>query len=110
MIEESISMSEKNIDYLPISRLGRGYAGQAIDMMNDNDSVIYVLRNNEPVAVIMPFSDYQVYLDLMRSNERINKKETSARLAGSLHQYADKTKVAGEKGFYQEGMKKKYGK
>jgi PHD/YefM family antitoxin component YafN of YafNO toxin-antitoxin module len=110
MLEEEIFMSEKNIDYVPISKLGRGYAGQAIDRMNENDSVIYVLRNNEPTAVIMPFDDYRLYLDLLKSNERINKKEASARLAGSLKQFSDPSKVEGEKEYYRRGLNGKYGK
>ena len=110
MLEEAIIMREKNIDYVPISKLGRGYAGQAIDRMNENDSVICVLRNNEPAAVIISFEDYQLFLNLMRSQERVNKKEVSNKLAGSLHQFADPDKIEGEREFYHKGLLEKYGK
>ena len=102
-------MSEGNIDYVPISKLSRGYAGQAIDRMNENDSVIFVLRNNEPAAVIMSVEDYRLYVDLMKSNERINRKEAGERLAGCLHQYADPSKIKDEKDYYRKVMTDKHG-
>ena len=103
-------MTEKNIDYVPISKLGRGYAGQAIDNMNANESVIYILRNNEPTAVIISFEDYQNYLKVMKSADRLNKTMVCDELAGSLRGYADTSKIDGEKEFYKIGLAKKYGK
>ena len=103
-------MSERNIDYISISKLGRGYAGQIIDQMNANESVIYVLRNNKPAAVIMSYEDYQVYLNAIKSEKRINKAETVMKSAGSLHEFAKPDKVADEREFYQMGIVNKYGK
>ncbi len=103
-------MTEKNIDYVPISKLGRGYAGRAIDKMNANESIIYILRNNEPTAVIMSFEDYQNYLKIIKSFDRLNKSKVCDELSGSLHEYADSRKIEGEKEFYKTGLAKKYGK
>ena len=101
-------MSKRNIDYVPISKLGRGYVSKLIGEMNDNDSVIYVLRNNEPTAVILSMKEYNNYLDLLKANNMINKKQASERVAGSLHEFADFSKIAGEKEFYRKGIKMKY--
>ena len=103
-------MSERNIDYIPISKLGRGYAGKLIDKMNENDSVIYVLKNNEPTAVIMSMKDYEDYLDVLKANDRVNKKQASERSAGSLHEYADASKIGGEREQYHKGLYTRHGK
>jgi len=110
MYLEDVFMNERNIDYVPISKFSRGYAGQAIDKMNNDNSVIYIMRNNKPAAVILTFEDYQSYLNTMKSNERINKIEISNKLAGSLNQFADTEKVSGEKDFYLKGLVDKYEK
>ena len=103
-------MSERNIDYVPISKLSRGYAGKLIDEMNESETVIYVLRNNEPTAVIMSMKDYNEYLSAMKVNERINKKKNSIKIAGSLHLYADPLKANEEREFYRKGLNSRYGK
>ena len=59
---------------------------------------------------MMPVSDYQEYLKLMNIQTRINKKEISGRLAGSLHKYADSSKISGEEEYYRKGIGEKYGK
>ena len=101
-------MNERNIDYVPISKLSRGYAGKIIEKMNRTESVIFILRNNEPTAVLMPFEDYDNYLKIVKANKRINRKETISKLAGSLHDYADVNKVEGEKEFYRKALRNRH--
>lgn len=100
-------MTEKNIDYVPISKLSRGYAGQMIDNMHKNESVVFILRNNEPAAVILSLEDYKIFLELIKSSQRINKKSISTKLAGSLYRFSDVQKNEGEKIFYRKAMNKR---
>ncbi|MBR4462477.1 MAG: hypothetical protein IKS51_07870 [Erysipelotrichaceae bacterium] len=102
-------MINKNIDYVPISRLSRGYAGQMIDKMYQDDSVVFIMRNNEPTAVILSIDDYNIYLNMIRSSARINKKEISSKIAGSLHQFADPEKIDGERDFYKKDLSRRNG-
>ena len=103
-------MSERKIDYISISRLSRGYAGKIIDEMTDNDSVIFVMRNNEPTAVIMSMEEYQNYMNMKANVAKINKLSSIKSTAGSLHEYADPAKIPGEKNYYQKALAEKYGK
>ena len=102
-------MIDQNIEYVPISRLSRGYAGQIIDNMHKNDSVIYIIRNNEPTAVILSIDDYNIYLQTVKAAQRINKTDAIRKTAGSLHRYADTEKIDGEKEFYRQALSKRNG-
>ena len=54
--------------------------------------------------------DYEDYLDVLRANDRVNKKQASERSAGSLHEYADASKIGGEREQYRKGLYAKHGK
>ena len=95
-------MTERTIQYVPISQLGRGYAGKIIDSMLSNEAIIYIMRNNEPTAVIISIDDYNAYLMMMNASKRINKKEVNAKLSGSLRQYSAAEKVGGERDYYRK--------
>ena len=93
-------MEEKTIDYVPISKLSRGYAGRIIDQMKENDSLIFVLRNNSPDAVIMSMGSFRKLIETKNKKTRETKDSTIDSLAGSLHQYADASGIGEEKAFY----------
>ena len=101
-------MSEQTIEYVPISKLSRGYAGRIIDDMKEKNAVIYIMRNNEPDAVIMSMSQYRQYLYLTQINDRFSKMETSRKLASRLHAYADEAKIAGEREAYIKAVTDKH--
>ena len=103
-------MTERIIDYIPVSKLGRGYAGRIIDQMKERDSVVYILRNNDPEAVMLSMSGYRELLKNQSGNLIRNKVEISEQLAGSLHQYADASKVHNENEYYQQVLMEKYGR
>ena len=105
-----MTMSERKIDYVSISRFSRGYAGKIIDEMTANDSVIFVMRNNEPTAVIMRMEEYQNYMNMKENAARISKPSSIKETAGSLHAYADPEKMPEEKNYYQKALAEKYGK
>ena len=109
MYLKEVFMTEKTIDYVPISKLSRGYAGQMIDNMYKKESVVFILRNNEPTAVILSMEDYKVFLELMKNSQRINKKDISTKIAGSLHRFSDVQKIEGERDFYRKAMHKRNG-
>lgn len=93
-------MEEKTIDYVPISKLSRGYAGRIIDQMKENDSLIFVLRNNSPDAVIMSMGSFRELIETKNKKTRETKDSAIDSLAGSLHQYADASGIGEEKAFY----------
>ncbi|MBQ6503382.1 MAG: type II toxin-antitoxin system Phd/YefM family antitoxin [Flexilinea sp.] len=102
-------MTEKIIDYVPVSKLGRGYAGRIIDQMKENDSVVYILRNNDPEAVMLSMADYRELLYKQNKLKSDNKLKAE-HLAGIFQKYADVSKINGEKEYYSQILAEKYGK
>ena len=103
-------MKEKKINYVSISKLSRGYAGKIIDDMNKDDSTIYIMRNNEPTAVILSLAEYNDYLEYVNDKEQKRKEEILKKIAGSLHEYADVSKIPLEEKAYDMYIQEKYGK
>lgn len=103
-------MKKRNIDYVPISKLSRGYAGKIIDNMIKEDSTIYIMRNNEPTAVILSMKEYDAYLEYVNEKEKKYKEELIKELGGSLHEYADVSKIPLEDQAYTMHILEKYGK
>ena len=99
---------ERKIGYVPISKLSRGYAGQIIDNMNNEKTILYIMRNNVPQAVLMPIEEFDKYQESL--NSKVNKHEIVEKLSGSLSQYKDPSKIGKEREFYIQGLMKKYGK
>lgn len=101
---------ERKIEYIPISKLSRGYAGKYIDKMNIEKSTVFIMRNNAPEAVLISIDEYNKYQELLNNNNKINKHELVEKLSGSLSQYKDSTKINKEREFYIQGLNKKHGK
>ncbi len=96
-------MTEKPIEYVPITKLSRGYAGQMIDNMEKNDSVVYIMKNNKPLAVIISVEDYNA---MLRNGvtDRLKHLEACGKIAGRLHSYSDESRIEGERDYYRKAV------
>ncbi len=99
-------MTLKQIDYVPITKLSRGYAGHMIEQMKKNDSVVYIMKNNQPLAVVLPVETFNK-MSQYHTAERLKHIDTCERLGGSLHSFSDSSMIEGERDFYRKAMTKR---
>jgi len=94
---------------IPLSKLNRGYAGKILDSVNKSKEPAVIIRNNEPIAVLvsidtynsMAVNSYQKPIDFLK------KKHLSA---GGLQAYARKELIGKEEELYHQTLDQKYGK
>lgn len=100
---------EKIPNSIPLSKLNRGYAGKVLDEISKTNEPSIIIKNNIPVAVIVPINLYnEMSINTYRKPVDLLRRGHYA--AGSLSKYANKSLVGKEEDLYHEALDKKYGK
>lgn len=98
---------EKVPNIIPISKLNRGYAGELLEELKDSKEASVIVKNNEPIAVLLSVSQY----NFMAANSGFNKIRTSIKKhsgAGALQKYAKADYVGKEEELYHQALNIKY--
>lgn len=66
----SLALAQFTEKLVPISDFSQGKAGKIFKDVADNDSEYIVLKNNQPVAVVISMSEYR------RTQEQLARMET----------------------------------
>ena len=94
---------------ISLSKLNRGYAGAVLEEVNNTDEPLVIVKNNEPIAVVISLSAYNsMAVNSYRSPiDFISRKHAAA---GSLRKYGRKELIGKEKELYHQALDEKYGK
>ena len=100
---------EKMINMISLSKLNRGYAGKILEDINTNNQPTVIIKNNEPVAVIVPINLYND-MAIQTSNSPFTNLKRRHASAGSLNKYSKPELVGKEEELYHEALNEKYGR
>ena len=96
-------------EMIPLSKLNRGYAGKILENVNKSKEPAVIIRNNEPIAVLISIDIYNsMAVNSYRKPIDFLKKKHLA--AGSLQAYARKDLIGKEEELYHQALDQKYGK